>query len=211
MPDAAEVDGSARQRRRRWKIFFELFILTLAALIIISALHWFVLEPFVVSGDSMVPSFSSGQYLVIDEVTYYFHKPQRGDVIVFRYPLDPSQFFIKRLIGIPGDTVTIAHGVVSVRPKGSDTAYPITEPYVAAANRKDETSTITLSDDEYFVLGDNRNASFDSRTWGPVPGRYIIGQPVLRIFPLQTFTLFPGAYHFSLIATGTPVLSTGTR
>jgi signal peptidase I len=134
--------------------------------------------------------------LIVDELTYYFHKPARGDIIVFHYPLDPSLFFIKRIIGLPGDTVAVNNGSIYVQTSAGKVERLLNEPYINTVNPKQETSTTTLGVDEYFVLGDNRNASFDSRIWGPVPGRYIVGRAAVRIFPFPGISIFPGAHSF---------------
>lgn len=174
MPESLHSKRFARLRRQ--KIIFELIILTIVAAVVISAVHEFLLQPFITSGDSMAPTFRSGEYLVIDELYYRFHKPARGDTLVFRYPQDPSVFFIKRLAGVPGDTI----------------------------------DGVSLGPDEYFVLGDNRNASFDSRVWGPVPARYIIGRPILRLYPFTQFAILPGESSRAAFATSTvQMLSTG--
>lgn len=200
-----ETDGITLglQRLRRKNIIFELFILSLICVFLILTIREFVAKPFITTGDSMAPTFMSNEYLVLDEISYYFHMPERGDVVIFRYPLDPSIFFIKRLIGIPGDTVTITDGIVSIRTSSTSTPQIFAEPYVSPMNQKKETSTITLATDEYFVMGDNRSASSDSRVWGPVPRRYIVGRPVVRIYPFQHFSILPGKFLSSVISSST--------
>lgn len=203
-----DLNDPVLQRLQRRIVFFELLMLTAVAAVFITAVHLFVVQPFITSGDSMAPTFDSGEYLVIDEISYYSHTPERGDVVVFRYPLDPSVYFIKRLIGVPGDTVTIKKGVVSVQTQNSSSSVVVQEFYVTPANKTLDSSTITLTSDEYFVLGDNRAGSFDSRLWGPVPRRYIIGEPILRLFPLQKLALWPGQSHASFSGASSSVLST---
>jgi len=176
------------------KISIQIFFILFIAIVVITAVHFFVAQPFLVSGDSMQPDFASGNYLIIDELSYYLHAPRRGDLVVFRYPVDPSIFFIKRLVGLPGDTVTVrSDGEVVVKPQGQK-AFIIDEPFIIPQTLTTATTSITLDSDEYFVLGDNRDASFDSRAWGPVPGRYIIGRVVARLWPPAQAGLFPGAY-----------------
>ena len=122
---------------------------TIIALLIVIPIRLWIAQPFIVSGASMEPTFNNGNYLIIDEISYRFEKPKIGDVIIFRYPLDPSKFFIKRIIDIP-------------------------------------------KDGEYFVEGDNREASFDSRSWGNVPEKNIVGRAFLRLWPFNKMGIMPG-------------------
>jgi signal peptidase I len=190
-------------RLRRVTLFFDVLKVVVLAVIIVGLIRFFVAEPFIVSGDSMVPTFNPNDYLILDELTYELHQPQRGDIVVFHYPLDPSIYFIKRLIGIPGDTVVVNNGSVYVL--SGKTERRLTEPYVNVATPKDEVGTTTLGTDEYFVLGDNRNSSFDSRVWGPVPRRYISGRVLMRLYPFGSSAVFKAETG----ATSTPV-STST-
>ena len=116
---------------------------------------------FRIEGSSMEPSMHPNQYVLVDKVSYMLGDPKRGDVIVFNYPLAPERDFIKRIIGLPGETVTVAQGVVSID------GVPLDEPYISAPPTYE--NTWTLAPDEYFVLGDNRNSSSDSHSWGPLP------------------------------------------
>ncbi len=176
-------------RIQRFAILFDVIKIVFIAAVLVSVVKLFIAEPFIVSGDSMVPTFYSSDYLVIDELTYELHPPTRGDIVIFRYPLDPSVYFIKRLIGVPGDTVVVNNGSVFVT-SGKMTQRLLTEPYIQAGAAKVETGTTTLGNDEYFVLGDNRNASFDSRVWGPVPRRYIVGRALVRLYPFTHTKVF---------------------
>ncbi len=135
----------------------------------------------------MEPNFSDGDYLIIDEITYRFKAPERGEVIVFRYPNDPSQRYIKRIIGLPGETVEIEGGKVKIyngEEKGSvlqELAY-LPDSILTVGNVKE-----TLNENEYFVLGDNRMASADSRGWGLLPRENIIGKALIRAWPPTAF------------------------
>jgi signal peptidase I len=116
-------------------------------------------------------------------------------VVVFRYPLDPSVYFIKRIIGLPGETVGVFDGAVTITPKrGEGAPYILNEPYATVTAAHTESSVTILAKNEYFVMGDNRNSSFDSRIWGPLQEKLIIGRAVARLFPFQEFGLFPGAH-----------------
>lgn len=167
---------------------WELARIVIIAFIIMIGFRFFVAEPFIVSGSSMVPNFHDREYLVVNKLSYRLHDPVRGDVIVFRYPKDTSQYFIKRIIALPGEKVKIQNGKAYVfnaeHPDGS----ALNEPYLSNQDitfGKDE--EITLGTDQYYVMGDNRLASSDSRVWGILPKRDIIGTAWLRVFPLNTF------------------------
>lgn len=151
-----------------------------------------VAQPFVVSGDSMQPSFETSDYLIIDQLTYKFKDPVRGDVIVFRYPNDPSKFFIKRIIGLPGDTVMVKDEKVYITPQNTIYTTLLDEPYIQGLRPTD--MKILVPYGSYFVLGDNREVSSDSRVWGLLDDSLIKGRAFLRLFPLDQIDLFPGNY-----------------
>lgn len=161
-------------------------------LVIVLPIRTFVAQPFIVSGSSMHPTFESNQYLVIDELSYRFREPARGEVIVFKYPKDPAKHFIKRIIGLPGETVKIADGRVTISAADNSVkSITLNEPYVqenlAVANLE-----VKLLNNEYFVLGDNRQVSLDSRIWGPLPRQLITGRVWLRLLPPHLFAYLPG-------------------
>ncbi|HYF29245.1 MAG TPA: signal peptidase I [Candidatus Paceibacterota bacterium] len=167
-----------------------LTFITLAVIIVIP-IRLFVAQPFVVEGESMHPTFESGDYLIVDQLSYRFGSPKRGDPVVFRYPNDPSVFYIKRVIGLPGETVHIDKGKTSItKPDGTKLA--LNESYVVA---EDATYTLdsTLGEDEYFVMGDNRPRSSDSRVWGPLPREDLMGRAFIRLLPPATAGVLPGA------------------
>lgn len=165
----------------------------LIALLIITPFRYFIAQPFIVSGTSMSPTLEIGEYLVIDKLTYRTHELERGDVIIFRYPLDPATFFVKRVIGLPGESVEVRDGRVIVMTEATTTM--LGEPYISGPPGKDA-KPITLSTGEYYVLGDNRDESADSRTWGPLQKRYIVGRALMQWFPLSEARLFPGKHEF---------------
>ncbi len=156
---------------------------TILLTVVIYAVVNFATGRFRVEGTSMEPSVHPGQYVLVDKVSYRLGRPQRGDVIVFNYPLATDRDFIKRIIGLPGEAVTIAGGVVSVN------GQPIDEPYIAAPSAA--SGSWMLSADEYFVMGDNRNSSSDSRSWGPLARQYLIGKAVLIYWPPSNWGLVP--------------------
>lgn len=164
----------------------------LVALVVITPIRLFVAQPFLVAGPSMAPTFTKHEYLVIDKMTYRTHTPERGDVIIFRYPLDPDIFFLKRVIGLPGERVEVNTGKVTIM-HGSEVQV-LDEPYAVA--NTNSAKAVTLGEDEYFVLGDNRSESVDSRIWGPLHTRYIIGRAYLRLFPFTRTGYLPGKHEF---------------
>ncbi len=174
------------------KSFLELIRYVVTAFIIVFIVRTYLAQPFVVSGSSMVPTFEDKEYLIVDEITYRFHEPQRGDVIVFRYPKNPSQFFIKRIIGLPGEKVIIDGSDVTIE-QTDGTKIQLSEPYVK--NKSFNEHTYALNDTEYFVMGDNRAASSDSRSWGALEEQYIIGQPFIRLYPANTISWMPGKFE----------------
>lgn len=174
----------------------EIFKFAILALVIVIPFRIFIAQPFIVSGASMSPTFHSGEYLIVDQITYRLEEPQRGDVVVFRFPNDPSKFFIKRIIGLPGEVVKLANGVTTIVDLTTNTETVLDEEYLIT-DKTDDHLSITLSPSEYFVMGDNRSASSDSRVWGPVPAENLVGRALLRLLPVNTFSLFPGAFHYS--------------
>jgi signal peptidase I len=171
-----------------------------AKVIVISILislpiRYFIAEPFVVNGASMDPTFASGQFLIVDRLTYRLSSPERGDVIVFEYPNNPSIYYIKRIVGLPGETIKIKDGVVTIENSDYPKGFVLKEPYIDYSHKSNETQIEKLSNDEYFVMGDNRDQSSDSRAWGPLETKYIVGKPAIRILPLSSLSITPGQYH----------------
>lgn len=148
------------------------------SLAIVLPVRTYIAQPFIVSGASMEPNFHNGEYLIIDELTYEFRPPERGEVVVFRYPLNPSEFFIKRIVGLPKETVEIENGKISVNGAAFE------EPYLENSLKTAPDIKIILDEGEYFVLGDNRPHSSDSRLWGALPKNKIMGRALLRLWPI---------------------------
>ena len=141
---------------------------------------------FRIEGSSMEPSMHQNQYVLVDKISYKLGNPKRGDVVVFNYPLATERDFIKRVIGLPGETVTVQAGVVSIN------GQPLKEPYISAP--PDYENTWRLAADQYFVLGDNRNSSLDSHSWGPLDRHYLIGRAIFAYWPPPLWGLVP---HYS--------------
>ncbi len=165
----------------------------LIILLIVIPIRVFVAQPFIVNGASMDPTFAHGEYLIVDQVTYRFNQPERGDVVVFRYPNDPRQFFIKRVIGLPGETVELTNASVVIYNDDNPEGVTLKEPYLEEKLPSRNIQEVALSDSEYFVLGDNRRESSDSRSWGPLDRDLVIGRPLVRLLPPSTMSVFPGS------------------
>lgn len=175
--------------------FKEIVKFTLIALAIVIPVRAYIAQPFVVSGASMDPTFETGEYLIVDEISYRFDKPERGQVIIFKFPINPKTYFIKRIIGLPGETVIIDKGKVTIQNDENPQGITIEEPYLSDEHKLNDSYSVTLNDHEYFVMGDNRAQSSDSRSWGPLEKKYIVGRPLIRLLPLQKIELLPGVFQ----------------
>lgn len=175
-----------------------IIIYTIAALGIALVVRFFVAAPYVVSGASMEPNFNDWDYLIIDRVSYDFGSPQRGDVIVFNLPQDTSRALIKRIIGLPGETVSLQGNSVSIKNAARPQGFTLAEPYLDPSDLGGASNmTITLAADQYFVLGDNRKVSADSRLWGTLPRGDIVGRVLVRLFPLSGIGILPAESRYA--------------
>ncbi len=190
-PYTPPVTPTTPPAKKEENFLIEILRFTFVALLIVVPIRMFVAQPFIVQGASMDPTFRTGQYLIVDQLTYHFNDPKRGEVIVFKYPKDPSKFFIKRIIGVPGDTLSIQGNTVSIKNEQHPDGFVLDEPYIADM-RPDGLITETLGEHEYFVMGDNRNASSDSRVWGVLRDNMIIGRTLVRLLPVASASFFPG-------------------
>lgn len=188
-----EINGKTTEPKSWKHSIWELLRFALIALIIVIPIRLFVVEPFVVSGSSMFPTFVNGDYLIVDKVSYELGNPQRDDVVVFRYPNDTTKFFIKRIIGLPNETVDIKGSLVTITEPAGGHSFTLDEPYVK--NQSSNSTHFELKGDEYFVMGDNRSASSDSRFWGPVKRKLMVGRAFVRLLPVSHISLLPGHYQ----------------
>lgn len=169
----------------------------LAALALALFVRFFIAAPYVVSGASMEPTFENWDYLITDRASYRLNEPERGDVVIFKLPEEESRTLIKRVIGLPGETVSIQGGVVTIINSAHPEGFTLEEPYLSDEN----VGTLaplykTLEAEEYFVLGDNRRVSADSRVWGGLPAKDIVGKVFVRLFPFTHIDLLPGEARY---------------
>lgn len=178
---------------------WDLLKFAVISLAVVIPIRMWIAQPFVVSGESMYPTFDNGQYLIVDEISYILGNIHRGDVVIFRYPGDTKRFFIKRLIGLPNEKIIVTDKDVTIINKDNPNGFKLTEPYI---NEKifTQTGEYTTGDGEYFVMGDNRNKSSDSRTWGEstptkLTNKLMIGKAFLRLLPFNKVSYLPGNYN----------------
>jgi signal peptidase I len=191
----AEVGSAARPRKPRnvaLVIFvsvvifiYDVFKTVTTVLGVAFLIRFFLIQPFYVSGQSMEPTFENNQYIIVDQVSYRFHQPHRGDVVVFRYPKNPAFSFIKRIIGLPGETVLVHDGGVTIFNSKYSDGVKLTEPYIPYQTSGE--IRIQLKKNEFFVLGDNRPNSSDSRSWGVLSRDFVIGKVWVVLYPFNQF------------------------
>jgi signal peptidase I len=152
-----------QKKKSTLRDFVEAFLI---ALVIALPIKYFIASPFIVRQTSMFPTFKDGDYLIVDKIGYRFNPPQRDDVVVFNPPFADGTYYIKRIIGLPGETIEIKDNIVSIKNKENPGGFILEEKYVSSSRA--DVVNITLGQKEYFVMGDNRGASSDSRNWGPL-------------------------------------------
>ncbi len=171
---------------------WDLIKFAVIAFAIVIPIRMFIAQPFIVNGESMVPTFHNGEYLIVDEISYIIGEPERGEVVIFRYPNDPKRFFIKRIIGLPNEKIIINKNEVKIMNAEHPEGFILDEPYVT--EYFEGNGTYRTGEKNYFVLGDNRNKSSDSRIWGLLPHKLMIGRAYLRLLPLKEISYLPGEY-----------------
>lgn len=164
-------------------LVFEVVKVVLISLAIILPIRLFLVQPFYVEGASMEPNFYDKEYLVINEISYRFSEPTRGEVIIFKNPKDTKVYFIKRVIGLPGEKIMIKEGQIFINDE------PLPEEYISNHSMQSYPETV-LPEGKYFVMGDNRINSYDSRSIGPVDEKYIIGKVWFRGWPVNRINSF---------------------
>lgn len=177
--------------------FWDLVKTFIVVMMIAFSIRYFIIQPFVVDGDSMLPNFVNNEYLIAEKISYDFREPSRGDVVIFRYPKNPEVIYIKRVIGLPGESIEIKNGKVFIASTGNE-QFELTENYLSKTTKthsynegqSSDDFKLQLKDKEFFVLGDNRDHSSDSREWGVLPKGNIIGRVWITVTPLDRFKFF---------------------
>ncbi len=178
-----------KEKKIFFSFVFDLIKLIILAFIIVWPIHRFIFQPFYVSGPSMEPSFYNNEYLIIEKITYYFRQPLRGEVIVFKSPNDPKDHLIKRAVGLPGERVVIEKGKIYIYNNQFPQGLELSEEYLSPGTSTPGQIETDLKENEYFVLGDNRNMSLDSRFFGPINEKDITGRTWFRGFPIKNMGL----------------------
>ncbi len=173
-----------------FKFSWDIVKVAVIALVLAGLVRYFLVQPFFVEGASMEPNFENGEYLLIDELSYYFRPVERGEVLVFRYPLDPSKYYIKRVVGLPKETIEIKNGKVKIYNSEYPDGFTLDESYLPENLATDGQIKKKLGNSEYFVLGDNRAVSYDSRRWGVLSKDNIVGRVWVRAWPLSRAVVF---------------------
>jgi len=176
--------------RKFFASFLEVLEIAVIAVAAVFIVRTFLVQPFLVSGTSMVPTFSNGDYVLTDELTYRIRPPERGEVVVFHDVSDYSTYLIKRVIGLPGERVVVNNNTITIYNKQYPDGFAIGEPYLPAGTVTSGNEDVTLSSSSYFMMGDNRAVSYDSRSWGPLPASDIVGLVRFRLWPLNAIQIF---------------------
>jgi signal peptidase I len=186
-PSSRPLDGDDKTTK---EIVLELLKLVVLAVSTIVIIRHFLFKPFYVKGASMEPNFFDHEYLVIDELSYRLREPARGDVVVFRYPNDPKEFFLKRIIGLPGERIKIAEGTITIYNSAHPEGKELHESYLPTDLFTIGEETAVIGENEYYVMGDNRSNSFDSRRFGAVNKSAIVGRAWFRGWPFSRIEKF---------------------
>lgn len=184
------VQGKQNFWKKALISIWELAKILILALIIVLPIRYFLFQPFIVKGESMMPNYQNGNYLIVDEISYRFSEPKRGDVVIFNTSFIPGyqgDRFIKRIMALPGETIVIKDNKITITKDGKELQVDESK-YLVGADTQGDLKKI-LGQDEYFVMGDNRKYSFDSRIWGVLPRKEIVGKVFLRLLPINKFNL----------------------
>lgn len=177
---------------------FDIGKTVLIVFVVAYTIRYFIIQPFVVDGHSMDPNLSNSEYLIVNKFSYKIDEPRRGDIIVFTAPNSPEYDYIKRIIGLPGEKITIKNEKIYINDSLIEENYLTNNVNTTIQGNKKTILEVTLNNDEYFVLGDNRDNSSDSRVWGPLPKKNIIGKAWFVVYPLNFFgTIKTPEYNFS--------------
>ncbi len=176
---------------KKIKVFLiELLESAALSLIIILPIRFFIIQPFFVKGQSMEPNFHENDYLIVDELSFKLREPQRGEAVVLRSPFDKNYFFIKRIVGLPNETISVKNGEVWIYSEDYPQGRILDEVYLESNEITDGNLEVKIGPDQYFVMGDNRRYSYDSRRWGLLNQNDLIGRVWLRLWPINATTVF---------------------
>ena len=199
-----EVEDDSKQEFFLVKIFrsginfvFDFLETIVVALSVFVVIYLFIVQPHEVKGSSMEPTFQNNEYIITDKISYRFGKPNRGDVVIFKAPVNPDVDYIKRIIGLPGETVMVQSGRIYIDGKMLNEPYLEDLTPIFPGGFIKEGVVVSIPENHYFVMGDNRPHSSDSREFGPIEKKLIIGRAVFRYWPINDLGLIPGA-HYSL-------------
>ncbi len=196
MADIQQIPEAQQKAKKGQTELWDLIQTILIFAVVYFVVKTYIAQPFLVKGRSMEQTFSDGDYLIVDEFSYRFRDPQRFEVVVFHTEFIPGgaerEYYIKRVIGLPGDRVVIKDGKVTIYEKNGEVPTELEEAYILDGIKtlSPEPIDIVLEANKYFVLGDNRGNSSDSRYWGVLDKSYIVGKPAVRLFPFNEITVF---------------------
>ncbi len=189
------MEPTITTRPNRFWVFLENILYIGAAIGLALLIQAFIIRPFIVSGNSMDPNIKDKQYLIVDEISYKLSEPSRGDVIVFKAPPEPSKYYIKRIIGLPGETVSINGTTITISNAAHPDGFVLQESFITHTHN--DILTVKVPVDSYFVMGDNRSGSYDSRAWGMLPKANIRGRALLRLLPLTAIDYLPAKVTYN--------------
>ena len=168
----------------------EVIVIAGLAVLTVFVFRQYVFNPYGISGTSMSPSFRNGDYVFVDQMSYRLRAPRRGEAIVFHGPASNGDDLLKRIIGLPGERVVVKNDKVTIFNSENPGGMVLDETYLDPSTVTTGEADITLGADQYFVMGDNRSVSFDSRSWGALAAADIVGRVALRIWPPETTSVF---------------------
>lgn len=177
--------------KRLGAFFLDIFEVIVFAIGIFFFIYLLVMRPHKIDGESMMPNFTNGEYLLTERVSYYLRDPMRGDVVVFTPPVTNLDEYIKRVVALPGETVMVKDGRVYINGKVLDESYIAGTVYTNGGSFLSEGASYKVPDGEFFVMGDNRNNSSDSRYWGPITKKVITGRAWVVYWPLNLMGSVP--------------------
>lgn len=178
-----------------------LLIWIIGIIIIVKLVQGFIVQPFIVDGDSMLPTYETKEFLLVDKLSYLLHEPKRGDVMIFKlYENNNNPYegkhLIKRVVGLPGERIVVENGVTTIYTKSNPKGFIFDESYITHKDTQKNTD-ITLDEKHYFMMGDNRTRSYDSRDWGPLDKNNIKGQVLFRVYPFSKAAYEPGRHTYT--------------